>query len=123
MTGVYSAFSNVVTPDAGTVPGAPVIGAPTQGAAGGSLTAVAHWTPPASSGSSPITGYQVTALRMSSSASTATVLSQTVSPVLAASVRQRSFTLASGNYRFTVVAINSAGTGPASARSANVVPR
>ena len=37
-------------------------------------------------------------------------------------VRQREFTLAAGNYRFEVVAINAVGTGPPSARSANIVP-
>jgi fibronectin type III domain protein len=125
--GPYSAFSNVVTPSGGgtgTVPGAPIIGAPTRGTAGGALTAVAHWTPPASSGSSPITGYQVTALKMSDSTSTATVVSTKVdTKVLAASARRRSMTLTSGNWRFTVVAINAAGSSAPSARSANVVPR
>jgi hypothetical protein len=122
-TGTFSASSNTVTPAATTVPGPPIIGAPTQGAAGGSLTAVAHWTPPTSTGGSPITGYQVTALRMSSSAADATVLSRTTSPILGASVRQRSFTLTAGNYRFEVVAINAIGTSQPSARSANIVPR
>ena len=60
---------------------------------------------------------------MSSSAANATVLSSTDSPILGASVRQRSFTLAAGNYRFTVVAINAIGTSTPSARSTNVVPR
>ena len=60
---------------------------------------------------------------MSSSAANATVLSRTDSPILGASVRQRSFTLAAGNYRFEVVAINAIGTSPPSARSTNVVPR
>lgn len=106
-----------------TVPGAPVIGIPAQGAIGGDLTATARWSPPASTGGSPITGYRAIALRMSSSATDATVLSRTSSPVLGASVRQRSFTLAAGNYRFVVVAINAVGTGPTSARSVNVVPR
>ena len=116
--------SNTVTPTAGaTVPGPPVIGAPSQGAVGGSLTAIARWTPPTSTGGSAITGYVVTALRMSSAAADATVLSRTDSRVLGPGVRQREFTLAAGNYRFEVVAINAVGTGPPSARSANVVPR
>ena len=75
--GPFSAFSNVVTPTAGAaVPGPPIIGAPTQGAVGGALSAVAHWTPPTSTGGSAITGYQVIALRMSSAAADAVVLSQ-----------------------------------------------
>jgi hypothetical protein len=123
-TGGFSASSNTVTPTQGaTVPGPPIIGAPTQGAQGGALTAVAHWTPPTSNGGSAITGYRVTALRMSSSAPDATVLSTTQSPVIGASRRQRSFTLQAGNYRFEVVAINAIGTSAPSARSANVVPR
>ena len=122
-TSAYSTSSNTVTPAATTAPGPPIIGTPTQGAAGGSLTAIAHWTPPTSTGGSPITGYQVTALRMSSSAADATVLSRTTSPVLGASVRQRSFTLTTGNYRFEVVAINAVGTSQPSTRSTNIVPR
>ena len=60
---------------------------------------------------------------MSSSAADATVLSQTDSPILSASARQRSFTLPAGNYRFQVVAINAIGTSQPSARSTNIVPR
>jgi len=60
---------------------------------------------------------------MSSSAADATVVSTTTSPILGASVRQRSFTLTAGNYRFEVVAINAVGTSPRSARSTNIVPR
>ena len=62
---------------------------------------------------------------MSSAAADATVLS-THRPhrVLGAcGPATRHFTLAAGNYRFQVVAINAIGTGPPSARSANVVPR
>ena len=123
-TGENSGLSNAVTPSSSaTVPGPPVIGVPYQGAAGGALTATARWTPPASTGGSAITGYQVTALRMSSSAADATVLSRTTSRVLGPLVRQRQFTLSAGNYRFEVVAINGVGTSPPSARSANIVPR
>lgn len=123
-TGPYSTLSNGVTPGATTtVPGPPVIGTPSQGAVGGALTAIARWTPPTSTGGSAITGYQVTALRMSSTAPDATVLSRTTSRVLGPLVRQREFTLAAGNYRFEVVAINAVGTSPPSARSTIVVPR
>ena len=106
-----------------TVPGAPVIGTATRGAAGGAITALANWTPPASTGGSPITGYVVTALRMSSPLANATVLSSTASAVQPATARRLEMTLAAGNYRFVVVAINAVGTGPQSAMSNNVVPR
>jgi lamin tail-like protein/fibronectin type III domain protein len=123
-TSPFSASSNTVTPTAAaTVPGPPVIGTPLQGAAGDPLTATGRWTPPANTGGSAITGYQVTALRMSSTAADATVLSRTTSRVLGAAVRQREFTLTAGTYRFEVVAINAIGTGPASTRSATITPR
>jgi hypothetical protein len=116
--GGYSALSNTVT--AATVPGPPVIGTASSGANGGALTATARWSPPASDGGSAITGYVVTALRMSR---TGTVLSRTDSPLLGAGARTRTFTLPAGNYRFVVVARNAIGQGPSSARSNQVAAR
>ncbi len=109
-----------------TVPGAPVVGAATAGAAGGALTFTANWTPPASSGGTPVTGYRVWVLRMSGTGAGATVVSQTASPLLAATARSFVATVttpAGTNYRFQVEAVNAMGTGARSARSANVVPR
>ena len=60
---------------------------------------------------------------MSSAAADATVLETTTSRTLGPLVKQREITLPAGNYRFQVVAINANGTGPASARSTNIVPR
>jgi hypothetical protein len=120
----WSATSNTVTPAApATVPGAPIIGTATRGSTGGALTAVATWSASTSTGGSPITGYLVYTLKMSSSSSSATVLGTTTSAVLAPTVRQLSATLANGNYRFQVVAINAVGTSARSTRSNNVVPR
>jgi hypothetical protein len=103
------------------VPGAPVIGTATAGASGGAITATAAWSPPASNGGSTVTGYVVRALRMSS---TGTVLGTTTSAVQPASARTLSMVLPqTGNYRFTVAAINAIGTGAQSARSNQVAGR
>jgi hypothetical protein len=115
-TGPNSALSAVVIP--ATVPGAPVIGTAASGAAGGAVTATANWNAPTSNGGSAITGYVVRALRLSA---TGTVLATTKSAVQPSSARQLTMTLQTGNYRFTVQAINKAGSSPQSARSNLVV--
>jgi predicted phage tail protein len=120
-TGAFSASSATVTPvGAPTVPGAPTIGVPLRGAAGGAITATATWVAPASTGGSVITGYRVSALRMAANGTT--VLGTTVQNVGPAA-RTSTFTLAAGTYRFEVRAVNAVGAGAPSARSVLVVPR
>ncbi|HET7399472.1 MAG TPA: fibronectin type III domain-containing protein [Intrasporangium sp.] len=117
--GAFSLPSNAVTP--ATVPGAPVIGTPTQGAVGGTLTAVANWTAPTSTGGSAILSYRVSALLMA--ADGVTVVGSPIVQVAGAAARSLSFTLPAGRYRFQVVATNAVGNGAASARSVIVQPR
>ena len=118
-TGPLSAASNTVTP--ATVPGVPGILAPTQGAAGGALTASANWSAPTSTGGSAITNYRVRAMRMAADGTT--VVGTPVVNIVGAAARTRSFTLPAGQYRFEVIAINSVGDGLSSARSTLVAPR
>ena len=115
-TGPNSALSTMVVP--ANAPSAPVIGTAASGVAGGAITATANWNAPLSDGGSPVTGYVVRALKMSS---TGTVLATTTSAVLPGSARQLTMTLPSGNYRFTVQARNKIGSGPQSTRSNLVV--
>ena len=114
-TSAASLLSNTVTASAGvvvgTAPGAPIIRNAASGVAGGAITATANWRP-GTTGSSPITGYRVTAIR--------TGFANVVSGVLAPQAgtdQTFAMTLAAGNYRFTVVAINAAGTSAASGQS------
>ena len=103
------------------VPGAAQIGTASPGAPGGAITATARWLPPTSSNGSPVTGYQVTALRFGPGGA---VVGRTQSAVLPATARQLAMGLPRvGRYAFTVRAINAAGLGAASARSGIVQGR
>jgi len=114
-----SVRSAAVTP--ATTPGAPVIATASSGTSGGTATATAAWSAPTSTGGTAVTGYRVTALRMSS---TGAVLGTTVSAVQPASARKLAMSLPqAGSYRFTVAAVNAVGTGAASARSNLVTGR
>jgi len=117
--GALSARSAAVTP--ATVPTAPAIRTAIAGATGGAITATATWAAPTSTGGAPITGYRVTALRMSAAGA---VLAQTTSAVQPATNRSLQMTVpTAGNYRFTVQATNAAGASPQSARSNLVAGR
>jgi hypothetical protein len=114
-TGPNSALSTVVVP--ATVAGAPLVGTAVSGTAGGAVTASPHWNAPVSNGGAPVTGYVVRALRISPSGA---VLATTNSAVQPGSSRKLTMTLQAGRYRFTVQAINKAGSSPQSARSNRV---
>ena len=103
-TGPVSAASAPVTP--ATVPDAPTIGTATPGNARATIT----WTAPLNNGGSAVTGYVITP--------------STGSPVTVGNVSTYTVTgLTNGTaYTFTVAAINTVGTGAASASSASVTP-
>lgn len=112
-SGAVSARSGVVVP--ATTPNAPTIDTATSGAVGGAVTATAAWAAPASTGGTAITGYRVTAWRLSS---TGAVLSTSTSAVLPATARAHDMPLpVVGTYRFRVVALNAVGASAASATS------
>jgi hypothetical protein len=101
-----------------TVPSVPRIGTAAAGATGDTATtATARWSPPQNNGGANVTGYRVTALRMSSTARNARVLRRSSSAVLPPGSRSRALRLTLGVYRFQVVARNSMGNSPPSARS------
>jgi hypothetical protein len=110
-----------VTPS--TVPGRPGILAPTQGAAGGTLTANANWEAPTSNGGATITSYRVTALRMQADGVTPVDGPPAAVATVGGTARTRAFALPAGNYRFEVVAINVAGASAPSERSNLIAPR
>src|SRR5665213_695853 len=105
--GPASAASNTVTPTA-AVPGAPTIGTATAGNAQAGVA----FSPPASDGGSPITGYTVT---VSPGGATVAAGASATSVIVTGLTNGTS-------YRFTVTATNGAGTGLASASSNSVTP-
>jgi Chitobiase/beta-hexosaminidase C-terminal domain/Fibronectin type III domain/Bacterial Ig-like domain/Fn3 associated len=135
--GAESAFSNTVTPTAGTtvtLPGAPTIGTAASGVTtdGTTISATATWSPPTNTGGGAITGYRVKAIRYNSQGQLGT--NQPANPFMTAgaSARQLEFTggpLTQGAlYKFEVQASNTpAGQtkvwGPASAQSNTVTAR
>jgi subtilisin family serine protease len=95
-----------------TVPSAARIG----GASAGNCAVRVWFSPPSSNGGDFLRGYVVKAYRGTSLVRTVTVGPSTASAVVS--------NLANGvAYRFTVAALNTAGTGPASAYSVAVAPR
>ncbi|HEX2806263.1 MAG TPA: fibronectin type III domain-containing protein, partial [Kineosporiaceae bacterium] len=118
--GPISARSAAVVP-APSAPSAPVIGTAASGSTGGTITATAQWSAPANTGGSAITGYQVNAMRLAADGS---VLGTTTSGLRPSSARSYSMTLpVGGQYVFTVVAVNAAGTSAPSATSNPVTGR
>jgi hypothetical protein len=118
--GAASASSNAVTVVLPSTASRPVIGNASSGTAGSPITAIARWNAPASTGSSTIVAYRLTALQMASTAIDAAVLGRTEAPIRTGATRSYTFTLPAGIYRFEVEALNATGWSPVSARSGAV---
>ena len=107
------------TPPTSTVPVIVIPTAPTGLAVARTpdgATAAVTWQPPTSTGGSPITGYRITRDGADSTGGGG------YTTVLPASARSFTFTLLqpSGGYKFSVQAINAAGTGPSASRTSTV---
>jgi|GEM_PF-5849596 len=107
--GAFSAPSASVTP--ASVPGAPTNVVAAQAGTAASVTLT--WTPPASSGGSPVTDYYGT------SAPGGFLCYSPASPTPSCTVTGLTF---GTSYTFTVLAANALGNGPASAPSNAVIP-
>lgn len=103
-----------------TKPSAPRIGTASNGAAGRPINAIARWGYPTSNGGTAITGYRVYAYKLNSSNQIVSTKYSTLRP---ASARSFVFPLASGRYKFRVVAYNKHGVSPYSAYSRIVTAR
>jgi hypothetical protein len=120
-SGAMSTASSAVTPRApATAPSAPRIRPAASGVNGGSITAIANWLAPVSTGGSAVTSYRVTAIQVRANG-TATGWSRTVT--VTGSVRRAAMALPAGLYRFQVVARNAVGASASSARSNMVLAR
>ena len=118
--GAFSAATNPVTPV--TVPGAPATVTAVRGANGGAITATVQWTPPAVTGGSAVTGYQVTAQRLNANGTTngAPIVSTTASTVRTSTFTAPAGVPANTQYRFTVQAVNAIGVGTGRSATAQV---
>ena len=94
-----------------TIPGAPTIGTATAGDKAATVT----WTPPASDGGAPITGYTVNALNAGLLVGTVTVAGNVTTATVTGLTNGTAVTI-------QVLATNAVGTGPASAASNAVTP-
>jgi hypothetical protein len=113
-TGPESAASNAVTPTGATLPGEPTA----VTAAARNASALVTWKAPASDGGATISSWKVTPYLNGTTPLTAT----TVTGATTTSATVSSLTNG-GSYTFKVAAVNSVGTGVASAASGTVMPR
>jgi hypothetical protein len=114
----YTINAPVVT--RATPPSAPRIGTAKSGKPGHKVTATATWFAPRSSGGSRITSYRIVSQRMSVKGK---VLKTTTSGWIKPTARTSVLRLRAGTYRLRVVAVNSVGRSPMSARSNKVRAR
>ena len=103
-----------------TRPGAPARPRALPGTRGGIRTIVARWTPPAVTGGTSISGYQITAYRIGV---TGRVVARTTARTLAAGTHRVSLRLPRGRWVVRVRARNAVGWGPLSTASVRVAPR
>ncbi len=109
----------VVTPTV-TAPSAARIGKASSGAKGGKVTAKATWRAPTSNGGAQINGYRIYAYKLNSRGQ---VVATFRTVWVGANLRSANVLLNRGRYRFAVLARNSAGKAPRSARSNAVTAR